>query len=134
MTSIAFIGLGNMGGPMARNLLAAGHSLRIFDLSESALGDVAEAGGQIAASAPAACEGAEVVITMLPAGKHVRQVYTGDDGLLAVLSPDTLCLDASTIDSETAREVTCAWWCPLWMPKYWSSLPRAGTWHSCAAV
>ena len=87
MTSIAFIGLGNMGGPMARNLLAAGHSLRIFDLSESALGDVAEAGGQIAASAPAACEGAEVVITMLPAGKHVRQVYTGDDGLLAARSP-----------------------------------------------
>ena len=108
MTSIAFIGLGNMGGPMARNLLAAGHSLRIFDLSESALGDVAEAGGQIAASAPAACEGAEVVITMLPAGKHVRQVYTGDDGLLAALSPDTLCLDASTIDSETAREVGLA--------------------------
>ena len=108
MTTIAFIGLGNMGGPMAKNLLAAGHALRIFDLSEPALADVARAGGVIADSAQAACTGAEVVITMLPAGKHVRQVYTGVDGLLTVLNRDTLCLDASTIDSETAREVGLA--------------------------
>jgi 3-hydroxyisobutyrate dehydrogenase len=108
MTSIAFIGLGNMGGPMAKNLLAAGHTLRIFDLSEAALADVATAGGVVAASAQDACTGAEVVITMLPAGKHVRQVYTGDEGLLSVLPSTTLCLDASTIDSETAREVGLA--------------------------
>ncbi len=108
MTTIAFIGLGNMGGPMAKNLLAAGHALQIYDLSEAALADVEGAGGVIASSAQAACEGAEVVITMLPAGKHVRQVYTGEDGLLTILAPSTLCLDASTIDSETAREVGLA--------------------------
>jgi 3-hydroxyisobutyrate dehydrogenase len=108
MTNIAFIGLGNMGGPMAKNLLAAGHTLHIFDLSEVALNDVATAGATVAGSAVDACKNAEVVITMLPAGKHVRQVYIGDDGLLAHLSPGTLCLDASTIDSDTARDVGLA--------------------------
>ena len=108
MTNIAFIGLGNMGGPMAKNLLAAGHTLHIFDLSEVALNDVATAGATVAGSAVDACKTAEVVITMLPAGKHVRQVYIGDDGLLAHLLPGTLCLDASTIDSGTARDVGLA--------------------------
>ncbi len=108
MTNIAFIGLGNMGGPMAKNLLAAGHTLHIFDLSEVALNDVATAGATVAGSAVDACKTAEVVITMLPAGKHVRQVYIGDDGLLAHLLPGTLCLDASTIDSDTARDVGLA--------------------------
>ena len=108
MTNIAFIGLGNMGGPMAKNLLTAGHTLHIFDLSEVALNDVAAAGATVAGSAVDACKVAEVVITMLPAGKHVRQVYIGDDGLLAHLSPGTLCLDASTIDSDTARDVGLA--------------------------
>jgi len=108
MTNIAFIGLGNMGGPMAKNLLAAGHTLHIFDLSEVALNDVASAGATIAGSAVEACKTAEVVITMLPAGKHVRQVYIGDNGLLDHLSPGTLCLDASTIDSDTARDVGLA--------------------------
>ena len=108
MTNIAFIGLGNMGGPMAKNLLAAGHTLHIFDLSEVAVNDVATAGATVAGSAVDACKNAEVVITMLPAGKHVRQVYIGDDGLLAHLSPGTLCLDASTIDSDTARDVGLA--------------------------
>ena len=108
MTNIAFIGLGNMGGPMAKNLLAAGHTLHIFDLSEVALNDVATAGATVAGSAVDACKTAEVVITLLPAGKHVRQVYMGDDGLLAHLLPGTLCLDASTIDSDTARDVGLA--------------------------
>lgn len=108
MTNIAFIGLGNMGGPMAKNLLAAGHTLNIFDLSEAALNDVAAAGATITGSAIEACNNAEVVITMLPAGKHVRQVYIGDEGLLDHLSPGTLCLDASTIDSDTARDVGLA--------------------------
>ena len=108
MTNIAFIGLGNMGGPMAKNLLAAGHTLQIFDLSQDALNDVASAGATVAGSAVEACKTADVVITMLPAGKHVRQVYIGDDGLLDHLSPGTLCLDASTIDSDTARDVGLA--------------------------
>ena len=108
MTNIAFIGLGNMGGPMAKNLLAAGHTLQIFDLSPDALNDVAAAGATVAGSAVEACKAADVVVTMLPAGKHVRQVYIGDDGLLDHLSPGTLCLDASTIDSDTARDVGLA--------------------------
>jgi 3-hydroxyisobutyrate dehydrogenase len=108
MTNIAFIGLGNMGGPMAKNLLSAGHTLKVFDLSKDALNDVASAGAAVAGSAVEACKTADVVITMLPAGKHVRQVYIGDDGLLDHLSPGTLCLDASTIDSDTARDVGLA--------------------------
>lgn len=106
MTTIAFIGLGNMGGPMAKNLLAAGHRLQVFDLSEAALADVAEAGAAVAASARAACDSAEVIITMLPAGKHVADIYSGAEGLLPVLPAGTLCLDASTIDTETARSVS----------------------------
>jgi 3-hydroxyisobutyrate dehydrogenase len=93
---------------MAKNLLAAGHTLQIFDLSPDALNDVAAAGATVAGSAVEACKAADVVITMLPAGKHVRQVYIGDDGLLDHLSPGTLCLDASTIDSDTARDVGLA--------------------------
>ncbi len=105
MVTIGFIGLGNMGGPMAKNLLSAGHSLRVFDLSEEALADLAAAGAETASSALAACEGVDVVVTMLPAGKHVEGVYLGDDGLLKALPGGTLALDASTIDSETAKRV-----------------------------
>ena len=108
MATIAFIGLGNMGGPMAKNLLKAGHTVTAFDLSDSALADVVSAGATAASSALAACEGASVVITMLPAGKHVSAVYLGDEGLLAHLPPGTLALDASTIDSDTAKTVATA--------------------------
>ena len=75
MTSIAFIGLGNMGLPMARNLLGAGHDVRGFDLSAESLEKLTSAGGTAASSAADAVSGAEVVVTMLPAGKHVRAVY-----------------------------------------------------------
>jgi len=105
MSTIAFIGLGNMGGPMAKNLMAAGHTLQVFDLSPAALADVQAAGATTADSAAAACAGADVVITMLPAGKHVKQVYMGEGGLLEQLPSGTLALDASTIDRESAVEV-----------------------------
>ncbi len=105
MATIGFIGLGNMGAPMAKNLMSAGHSLRVFDLSDEALADLAAAGAETATSALVACEGVDVVITMLPAGKHVEGVYLGDDGLLKALPSGTLALDASTIDSETAKRV-----------------------------
>ena len=108
MSKVAFIGLGNMGGPMARNLMAAGHAVTVFDLSEPAMAELVAAGAGSADSARAASEGAEVVITMLPAGKHVAQVYMGEEGLLAVLPKGTLALDASTIDSETAQTVGAA--------------------------
>ena len=105
MATIAFLGLGNMGGPMAKNLLAAGHALTVFDLVEAACAAVAAEGASIAASAFEAAEGADVIISMLPAGKHVAGTFLGEDGLLAKVSTDTLILDASTIDAATARQV-----------------------------
>ena len=105
MAAIAFLGLGNMGGPMAKNLLAAGHDLTVFDLVETACVALAAEGASVAASASDAAEGADVIISMLPAGKHVASTFLGDDGLLARVSNDTLILDASTIDATTAREV-----------------------------
>ena len=105
MAAIAFLGLGNMGGPMAKNLLAAGHDLTVFDLVEAACVALAAEGASVAASASDAAKGADVIISMLPAGKHVASTFLGDDGLLAQVSKDTLILDASTIDATTAREV-----------------------------
>ena len=108
MAVIGFIGLGNMGGPMAKNLLKSGHTVYAFDLSPAALDEVVNAGGVAASSATQACEKAEVVISMLPAGEHVQSVYQGEGGLLAQLAEGVLVLDASTIDAGTAREVGSA--------------------------
>ena len=105
MPSIAFIGLGNMGGPMAKNLLRAGWAVSAFDLSEAALADVVTAGATAAGSAVNAASGADVVFSMLPAGKHVKSVMMGDEGVFAALPAGTLVLDASTIDATTAREL-----------------------------
>ena len=103
---IGFIGLGNMGGPMALNLLKAGHQVFGFDLSAMAIANLAAAGGQTATS-PAAIARADVdlIITMLPAATHVREVYLGPDGLLAHVRSGVLLIDSSTIDPMTAREV-----------------------------
>ena len=98
---IAFIGLGNMGGGMAANLAKAGHEVRAFDLSEEALTRAVEAGCTRAASAADAVTGAEAVVTMLPAGKHVASVYESD--VFPNAAPGTLLLDCSTIDVATAR-------------------------------
>lgn len=105
MAQVAFIGLGNMGGPMAGNLLSAGHAVTVFDLSEAACAQMQEQGAGVAASAAEAASGADFVISMLPAGKHVAATYLGDDGLLAQLGSATTVLDCSTIDAATAREV-----------------------------
>ena len=105
MTTIAFIGLGNMGGPMARNLLKAGHAVRAFDLSKPATDAAKAAGAQIAASTHEAVQGAEVVISMLPAGAHVRSVYLGNDGVLATAAKGALLIDCSTIDVDSAKAV-----------------------------
>ena len=85
MATIAFLGLGNMGGPMAKNLLAAGHQLTVFDLVEAACAALAAEGASVAASAAEAAENADVIISMLPAGKHVAGIFLGDDGLLAMV-------------------------------------------------
>lgn len=105
MATIGFIGLGNMGGPMVANLLKAGHAVQAFDLSEAAVARAVEAGASAAASAAAAAEGAEVIVTMLPAGTHVRSVYLENDKVMDVAAPGTLLIDSSTIDVETARAV-----------------------------
>src|SRR5690349_25121322 len=104
MSRVAFIGVGNMGGPMARNLAKAGHDITAFDLSAAALDAVVSAGGTKAASANEAAANAEIVITMLPAGHHVRSVYL-DDGLLRAAPKGALLIDSSTIDIDSARAV-----------------------------
>jgi 3-hydroxyisobutyrate dehydrogenase len=108
MARIGFIGLGNMGLPMAQNLIKAGHAVSGFDVSEYSTDRLAADGSTSARSVAAACQDAEIVITMLPAGEQVRQVYLGDDGVLAVAPPGTLLVDSSTIDVDTAREVAQA--------------------------
>lgn len=105
MARIGFIGLGNMGLPMARNLAAAGHSVAGYDKSEAA-GIAAEAVGlALAADLAEAVADAEMVITMLPAGPQVREVYLAEDGVLASVSRSALLIDCSTIDVASAREV-----------------------------
>lgn len=101
MTKVAFIGLGHMGGPMAANLVKAGHNVSGFDLAPATL-DAARANGvTIAASGPDAAADADVVITMLLHGKQVVDAYGG--GLLAAAKPGTLFIDSSTIDVDNAR-------------------------------
>lgn len=105
MSRIAFIGLGNMGGPMAANLLKAGHVLRVFDLVPAAIEAAVAAGASAAASAVEAVADAEVVISMLPASRHVEAFYLGSEGLLAKIPAGTLVIDCSTIAPASARKV-----------------------------
>ncbi|MSP04470.1 MAG: 3-hydroxyisobutyrate dehydrogenase [Acetobacteraceae bacterium] len=109
MARIGFIGLGNMGGPMVLNLLKAGHAVRVFDLNQAALDAAVAAGGVKAASVADVVADAEFVITMLPAGEHVRAVWTGADGIIEALrgrNQGPLLMDCSTIDVESACAVT----------------------------
>lgn len=107
--TIGFIGLGNMGAPMALNLLKAGHALTVFDLVPEALQRLGAAGAKTVASpAELARSGVGLIITMLPAAKHVKAVYLGDDGLLAHVPKGVRLIDSSTIDPLTAREVAAA--------------------------
>ncbi|WP_349985810.1 3-hydroxyisobutyrate dehydrogenase [Stenotrophomonas sp. WHRI 8082] len=105
MSRIAFIGLGNMGGPMAANLAKAGHVVRVFDLVPAAVQAAVDAGATAATSALDTLTDAEVVISMLPASRHVEGVYLGDDGLLADIPGGALVIDCSTIAPATARKV-----------------------------
>ena len=106
MAEIGFIGAGNMGGPMLANMIKAGHAVSAFDLSDAALDAAREAGAALAESPGDAAAGRDAVITMLPAGAHVRDVYMGDGGILARAGEGTLLIDCSTIDVTTAREVS----------------------------
>ncbi len=105
---IAFIGLGQMGAPMARNLLKGGHSLAVFDVVAANVSAAVAAGAAAAGSAREAAARAELVITMLPSSPHVRAVYLGEDGVLAGAPQGVPLVDSSTIDPHTAREVAAA--------------------------
>jgi 3-hydroxyisobutyrate dehydrogenase len=107
MATIGFIGLGNMGAPMAANLVKAGHRVIGYDINANTVQALVAAGGQAAGSAAEATHGADVVITMLPAGEHVRDVWLHQGGLIeAVKGSAPLLIDCSTIDVESARAVT----------------------------
>jgi 3-hydroxyisobutyrate dehydrogenase len=103
MATIGFIGLGNMGGPMAANLLKAGHQVTGYDIAPAPLAALAARGGRAASSAAEAIAAAEIVITMLPAGPQVREVYLGNGGVLGRAAKGALLIDCSTIDVDTAR-------------------------------
>lgn len=106
---IGFLGLGNMGSPMASNLLKAGHQLSVFDLSSNAVAELAEKGAQGCATVDALVAAApDVLISMLPAAVHVKGVYLGENGLIAQLTKPTYLIDCSTIDPHSAREVAKA--------------------------
>lgn len=108
MATIGFIGLGNMGGPMAANLMKAQHRIAGYDVVGAAVAALAEKGGHAAAGIADAAAAGDIVITMLPAGPQVRDVYFGPNGVLAHAKPGALLIDCSTIDVETARAVASA--------------------------
>jgi 3-hydroxyisobutyrate dehydrogenase len=105
MARVGFIGLGNMGLPMALNLLKAGHQVEGFDVNGAAVDKLVAAGGASAGSVKGAATRGDVVVTMLPAGREVREVYLGGDGIVVNANPGTLLIDSSTIDVESARVV-----------------------------
>jgi 3-hydroxyisobutyrate dehydrogenase len=108
MAQIGFIGLGNMGLPMARNLIKAGHPVCGYDVNAAALDKFSAAGGISVRSLDVASMGVDLVITMLPAREQVREVYLAPGGVLASAKPGTLLIDCSTVDVETARAVAAA--------------------------
>ena len=108
MKNVGFIGLGNMGGPMAINLIKAGFSVSVFDLVPTSVERLTAAGAQAAATAEEAVQNVDVVVSMLPASKHVESLYLGEAGLLSKIAPGTLIIDSSTIAPESTRKVADA--------------------------
>lgn len=108
MAKIAFFGLGNMGGPMAANLLKAGHKVAVYDLFPEAIEKLVALGATTHDDANQLVDGCDVIISMLPAGKHVCELYIGENGLADVLAANTLVIDSSTIDAASARKVGAA--------------------------
>lgn len=108
MASIGFIGLGNMGGPMARNLIKAGHTLKVFDMAPAAVDGLVAAGATAASGAGDAASGVDTVVTMLPAGPEVHAVYLGAGGVVESAAKGTLLIDCTTADVETSRAVNAA--------------------------
>jgi len=108
MAAIGFIGLGNMGAPMAANLVKAGHQVMAYDIVPAPVEALVAKGGRRATSAAEAVAAGDILITMLPAGPQVREVYLGNGGVLGRARKDALLIDCSTIDVETARAVAVA--------------------------
>ncbi|OKH89990.1 3-hydroxyisobutyrate dehydrogenase [Thalassospira sp. TSL5-1] len=104
MAKIGFVGLGNMGGPMAANLVRAGHEVKVFDLSTEAVKAAVDIGATASASLADVAGNVDAIVTVLPAGKHVLGVYDGAEGLLANAAPGTLMIDSSTIEVDAARK------------------------------
>ncbi|MCC9622923.1 3-hydroxyisobutyrate dehydrogenase [Thalassospira sp. MA62] len=104
MANIGFVGLGNMGGPMAANLIKAGHVVKVFDLSKDAVKKAGEEGAYPVASIREAASDVDFVITVLPAGRHVLSVYEGPDGIIANAKPGATLIDSSTIEVDIARK------------------------------
>ncbi|KAK2580664.1 hypothetical protein KPH14_007767 [Odynerus spinipes] len=105
-SKIGFIGLGNMGGHMARNILKKGHKLTVFDVNKSAVTGLVEAGAQTASSAADVSRDVDVVISMLPTNQHVLDCYTGDNGILSAVKKNVLLIDSSTIDPSVSQVVS----------------------------
>lgn len=103
--NIAFIGLGNMGGKMVQNLLKTGVTVYGFDLSETAMAHFVEAGGIASDSPQNAAKNADIVITMLPAAKHVKEIYLSENGVFTVLKQGSICIDSSTIDPQSIKDI-----------------------------
>ena len=108
MARIGFVGLGNMGLPMAQNLIKAGHQVEGVDVTTAATDKLKAAGGAVAETHKIAASRADMVITMLPAGAQVREVYLGPSGIIENANAGTLLIDCSTIDVATARDVAAA--------------------------
>src|ERR1700722_678702 len=105
MTTIAFIGLGHMGLPMAKNLLKAGHRVKGYDIAPQVVRAFIQEGGLSGNDIASTVEDAEIVITMLPEGKHVRAAYQGSQGIFSHAKSGVLIAECSTIDIETARQI-----------------------------
>jgi 3-hydroxyisobutyrate dehydrogenase len=99
---IAFIGVGNMGNPMAQQLVKAGQNVKVFDVSPDVIEIAKQSGLNVISSMEELLQGATTVISMLPEGKHVRSLYLGDNGILKKIPKDCLIIDCSTIDIETS--------------------------------
>lgn len=108
MSTVGFIGLGKMGGPMARNLIKAGHEVKALDVMPAAVDAIVDAGAAAVASVAEAAEGADAVVTMLPAGPQVQAVYLGDDGAIRHAPKGSVFIDCTTADIETSRAVEAA--------------------------
>ncbi len=108
MATVGFVGVGNMGGPMAANLVRAGHRVRAFDVVPALVERAAAAGAAAATDLRTAVAGADAIVTMLPTGRHVDEVYRSSDGVLAHAAAEAVLIDASTIDVASARTVHAA--------------------------